>query len=97
VCPNAARSSIAALIVILTLTNAACASEQCPGLSHIPGPLSSALSPDVYEQRQHALARRATYEALLAAGAPEKLACAAALDPQILQQIAPTYFRPPTR
>jgi hypothetical protein len=31
-------------------------------------------------------------EALLAAGAPEQLACAAALNPQVLQAIAPTYF-----
>ena len=46
----------------------------------------------VYEQRRREREQRATYEALLAAGAPEQLACAAALNPQVLQAIAPTYF-----
>jgi hypothetical protein len=42
----------------------------------------------VYEQRRREREQRATYEALLAAGAPEQLACAAALNPQVLQAIA---------
>jgi len=37
---------------------------------------------------------RAKYDALLAAGAPEKLACAAALNPDIFQAVASTYLRP---
>jgi hypothetical protein len=36
------------------------------------------MDPTVYEQQQQQKAARATYEALLAAGAPEQLACAAA-------------------
>jgi hypothetical protein len=47
------------------------------------------LNPEVYEQQQQKAAR-ATYEALLAAGAPEKLACAAALNPQLFQAVAPS-------
>jgi hypothetical protein len=38
---------------------------------------------------------RATYEALLAAGAPEPTACAAALNPQVFQAVAPIYFGRP--
>ena len=49
-----------------------------------------------YEEQQRQRAARATYDALLAAGAPESLACAAALNPQVLQAISGTYFgRPP--
>jgi hypothetical protein len=50
-----------------------------------------------YEQLQHQRAQKATYDALLAAGAPETLACAAATNPDLLQQIAPMYFKPPAR
>jgi hypothetical protein len=39
----------------------------------------------------------ATYEALLAAGAPEPTACAAALNPQVFQAVAPTYLNRPAR
>jgi len=56
----------------------------------------AAISPEAYEQQQRQQAARATYEALLAARAPEPLACAAALNPQVHQAIAGTYFdRPP--
>jgi hypothetical protein len=34
----------------------------------------------------------ASYEALPAAGAPEKLACAAALNPVVLRSVGPIYF-----
>jgi hypothetical protein len=54
--------------------------------------LAEAASPELHEQRQRERGQRATYEALLAAGAPEQLACAAALNPQLLQTVAPTYF-----
>jgi hypothetical protein len=54
--------------------------------------LSAALSPEIYEQRQRQRAARATYEALLAAGAPERLSCAAALNPDVLRSVAPVYF-----
>jgi hypothetical protein len=46
----------------------------------------------IYEQQQRHRAVRATYDALLAAGAPEKLACAAALNPEVLRSVAPIYF-----
>jgi hypothetical protein len=35
---------------------------------------------------------RASYEALPAAGAPEKLAWAAALNPVVLRSVGPIYF-----
>jgi len=47
------------------------------------------------EAKRQRQGQRATYEALLAAGAPEQLACVAALNPEVLQAIAPTYFGRP--
>jgi hypothetical protein len=55
------------------------------------------MDPAAYEQQQQQKAARATYEALLAAGAPEQLACAAALNPQVFQAVAPTYLNRPAR
>ena len=53
-------------------------------------------SPREREPRQKRLERenqqRTTYQALLTAGAPDEVACAAALNPQVLQAVAPTYF-----
>jgi hypothetical protein len=59
--------------------------------------LGASLSPEAYEAQRRLRAAGATYEALLAAGAPEPLACAATLNPQVLQAIAPTYFGRPSR
>jgi hypothetical protein len=89
------------------LSLAGSASERCPAaapphnaltaLSEVFRGAGAGMSPEVYEQQQRERAAQATYEALLAAGAPEPLACAAALNPQVLQQIAPTYFGRPSR
>ncbi len=54
--------------------------------------MAAAGSPGSAEQQKRERAEHATYVALLAAGAPEVLACAAALDPQLFQTIAPIYF-----
>jgi hypothetical protein len=84
--------AIAAVAVVLIAGNAMPANE-CAGLPHSHS-LASRLSPDIHEQEQRGIAARATYEALLAAGAPETLACAAALNPQVLQTVGPMYLRP---
>jgi hypothetical protein len=89
-----------ALLAFLSLAGRAYAGEDC-ALPKPPllGPLgqwardaSARMDPAVFEQQQRQKAARATYEALLAAGAPEKLACAAALNPQVFDAVAPTYF-----
>jgi hypothetical protein len=92
--------AIAAVAVVLMARNALAANE-CAGLRNYDpnqlfgnGSLSARMDPAVYEQRQRERAARATYEALLAAGAPETLACAAALNPQVFQTVAPMYLRP---
>ena len=105
----AKRGGLAATVLfaaILAMTGSAYA--ECAGvgpplrpqspnaLSGFLGGVAAHLSPEVYEQQRRRRAARATYDALLAAGAPEPLACAAALNPQVLQAIAGTYFgRPP--
>jgi hypothetical protein len=42
---------------------------------------AASTSPQLYEQKQREEAAKATYRALLQAGAPEETACAAALNP----------------
>jgi hypothetical protein len=90
-----------AAAAILAMTGSAYA--ECAGVgpplrqSHNPlsGVLSgvgASLSPYSYQALQRQRAERATYDALLAAGAPEPLACAAALN-----AIAGTYFGRPAR
>lgn len=99
-----------AAAVILAIAGTAHAAEQCAGLgpplrpgsaanaaSQFFDSLAAGLSPDAYEAQRRQQAARATYDALLAAGAPELLACAAALNPEVLRQIAPTYFGRPSR
>jgi hypothetical protein len=88
-----------ALLALLSLAGRASAGDGCPIKTRSDNPISGLLgamaegaSPAIHEQRQREREQRATYEALLAAGAPEQLACAAALNPQVLQAIAPTYF-----
>ena len=46
------------------------------------------------EQKQREEAAKATYRALLQAGAPEETACAAALNPDFFRIVAPQYLRP---
>jgi hypothetical protein len=84
--------AIAALAIVL-MAGSALAGNECVGLPHSHG-LAARLSPELHEQEQRGIAARATYEALLAAGAPETLACAAALNPQVFQTVAPMYLRP---
>jgi hypothetical protein len=84
--------AIVAVAVVLVAGSASVANE-CAGLPRGHS-LASRLSPDIHEQEQHGIAARATYEALLAAGAPETLACAAALNPQVFQTVGPIYLRP---
>jgi hypothetical protein len=89
------------LLVFASFASTASAS-QCEGLPHPrthPNALSdffagvgAQFSPEAYAAQQRLLAARATYDALLAAGAPEPTACAAALNPQVFQAIAPTYL-----
>lgn len=87
---------------ILFMAGSALAGSECAGLPHASPPgqlfgngsLSARLSPEIYEQQQRGIAERATYEALLAAGAPETLACAAALNPQVFRTVGQMYLRP---
>jgi hypothetical protein len=90
------KYAFALLFSLLTAASAS-AAEPCPLLTaRPPGELSSRMDTEVYQQRLRLQAMQATYQALLAAGAPDSLACAAALNPDLLRQIAPTYFgRPP--
>ena len=90
---RAGFSGAIAAVAILFMAGSALAANECAGLPHSHS-LSARLSPEIYEQQQRGIAARATYEALLAAGAPETLACAAALNPQVFQTVAPMYLRP---
>jgi hypothetical protein len=82
-----------AAVAILFMAGSALAGNECAGLPRSHS-LAARLSPEIHEQEQRGIAERATYEALLAAGAPETLACAAALNPQVFQTVAPMYLRP---
>ena len=57
------------------------------------GGVGAGLNPEAHELEQRGIAARATYEALLAAGAPETLACAAALNPQVFQTVGTNVFK----
>jgi hypothetical protein len=93
-------SGAIAAVAILFMAGSALAGSECAGLRH-HNALGDALdnaaatsNPQYYEQLQRERTARATYVALLASGAPETLACAAALNPQVFQTIAPMYLRP---
>jgi hypothetical protein len=93
------KAAIALLVAIVCL-DSAFAGQGCPvgpASNNILDAMAEGGSPALHEQRQRERAERATYEALLAAGAPDKLACAAALNPDLLRMIAPTYFGRPSR
>ena len=98
-------SEAIAAVAILFMAGSALAANECAGLPHSsPHPRNAlgdffagagaGLNPEAYELEQRGIAARATYEALLAAGAPETLACAAALNSQVFQTVAPMYLRP---
>jgi hypothetical protein len=61
------------------------------GLGNFFKDVGAGFSPGA-EQREEAA--RATYRALLQAGAPEETACAAALNPDFFRIVAPQYLRP---
>jgi hypothetical protein len=94
--------AIAAVAVVL-MAGSALAANECARLPHAGphnalgdffGDVAAGMNPELREQQQRGIAARATYEALLAAGAPETLACAAALNPQVFQTVGPMYLRP---
>jgi hypothetical protein len=93
-------SGAIAAVAILFMAGSALAGNECAGLRNhnalgdLFGEMAAGMDPARYEQHQHERAARATYEALLAAGAPKTLACAAALNPQVFQTVAPMYLRP---
>jgi hypothetical protein len=89
-----------AAVTIVLMAGSALAGSECAGLRH-HNALGDALdnaaatsNPQYYEQLQRERTARATYVALLASGAPETLACAAALNPQVFQTVGPMYLRP---
>lgn len=55
---------------------------------------ANGMNPQLAEQKQREEAARATYRALLQAGATEEIACAAALNPDFFRMVAPQYLRP---
>ena len=96
-------SGAVAAVAIVLMAGSALAANECAGLPHARshnalgdffGGIAEGMDPARYEQRERERAARATYEALLAAGASETLACAAALNPQVFQAVAPMYLRP---
>jgi hypothetical protein len=97
------RKTIGAAI-LLAMTASASASE-CVSLRNVDvtrglttSPsffelLGAQFSPEAYRVMQQRRSQAATYQALLAAGAPEPLACAATLNPDLLPAVAGVYMR----
>jgi hypothetical protein len=76
-------SGAIAAVAVLLMAGSALAANECAGLPHSsPHPRNAlsdffvgvSLNPEAHEQQQRGIVARATYEALLAAGAPEPLA-----------------------
>jgi hypothetical protein len=63
-------------------------------LSNALHDMATRINPEAYERKQREEAARATYRALLQAGATEEVACAAALNPDFFRLVAPQYLRP---
>jgi hypothetical protein len=63
-------------------------------LSNLLGEMAAGGSPAIREEKKREEAAKATYRALLQAGAPEETACAAALNPDFFRIVAPQYLRP---
>ena len=55
---------------------------------------AASTSPAIREEKKREEAAKATYRALLQAGAPEETASAAALNPDFFRIVAPQYLRP---
>jgi hypothetical protein len=99
--------AVITLLAIVSFASSVAAGERCPAappphnaltaLGDVFSGFAAGSSPAIHEQQMQQKQMQATYEALLAAGAPESLACAAALNPEILRTIAPTYFAHPSR
>jgi hypothetical protein len=89
---QAELSGAVVAVAVLLVAGSASVANECAGLPRGHS-LASRLSSETYEQEQRGIAARATYVALLAAGAPETLTCAAALNPQVFQTVAPIYLR----
>jgi len=95
-----------ALLAVLCLVGSAYAGSPCPrewanpqngpvnALSNLLGDMAAGGSQAIYEQKQREDAAKATYRALLLAGAPEETACAAALNPDFFRIVAPQYLKP---
>jgi hypothetical protein len=94
-----------ALLAVLCLAGSAyagCPKEWADPRNVGPGNLASdffknwgaGLNPEGYRAQQHEEDARATYRALLQAGATEEIACAAALNPDFFRIVAPQYLRP---
>jgi hypothetical protein len=63
-------------------------------LGNLLGDMAASGSPAIREEKNREEAAKATYRALLQAGAPEETACAAALNPDFFRIVAPQYLRP---
>jgi hypothetical protein len=86
-----------ALLAVLSLASnayAGCPKEWANPRYHPTESLAARASPAIYEQARSEEAAKATYRALLQAGAPEETACAAALNPDFFRIVAPQYLRP---
>ena len=75
---------------MLSFASSTTARERCPAAprTHVVfgdlfGAFAAGSSPVVHEHQQREQEATATYQALLAAGAPEPMACAAALNPDV--------------
>jgi hypothetical protein len=93
------RKTIGAAILLAMTANAS--ASECASLQHVsPGPttpsfgelLGAQMAPEAYRVMQRHRSQAATYQAFLAAGAPEPLACAAALNPDLLPAVAGAYM-----
>jgi hypothetical protein len=102
-CPlSGAPAAAAALAGCVGSANASCPKDWAnPPSDHPRNALSNffedaavGMNPAAYEQRKREEAARATYRALLQAGAPEETACAAGLNPDFFRIVAPQYLRP---
>jgi glucose dehydrogenase len=92
--------TVIALLAVLSLAGSAHAG--CPKEWTVSAPqqrnllrnFAASQNPQVYEQQRRDEAARATYSALLQAGATEEIACAAALNSDFFQLVAPQYLQP---
>jgi hypothetical protein len=102
---SAIPAAAVALAVCVGTANAGCPKEWAdPPAQQRKNPLTflgdglqdfgARMNPERYVQLKREEAARATYRALLQAGATEEVACAAALNPDFFRIVAPQYLRP---